>query len=235
MRFPANHAHGSALCLDRLATTAAGSRSAASRLPPRAERSWWAHALARQCRDALDDLTFLAPWVSAAGSPNRLSDFAGIDEIPTLRELARLEESGCRPSSIGLAQRRRPRRAAWLGDLRRLIAKASQRARATDRGCRTTCTSIQSTSPSMEYDFLFDKARSSAGDRLQRRRAPAGRELLRSAGFGSDDCAVSWRLHRDNCRRRAGLPSGACSRPPAAARSSCRGAGRCSSTSCRCW
>ena len=49
------------------------------------------------------------------------------------------------------------------------------------------------------------------------------------------DCAVSWRLRRDNCRRRAGLPWGACSPPPAESRFSFRGAVRCSSTSCRSW
>jgi len=40
---------------------------------------WWARAFARQCRDALDELTLLNPQT-----------VLGIDEIPTLRELAGL-------------------------------------------------------------------------------------------------------------------------------------------------
>ena len=36
--------------------------SAASTPIPRANASWWAQSLFRQCRDALDELTFLAPW-----------------------------------------------------------------------------------------------------------------------------------------------------------------------------
>jgi len=40
---------------------------------PQSLSAWWAHAFARQCRDILDELTYLAP---------------GNDGIPTLRELA---------------------------------------------------------------------------------------------------------------------------------------------------
>ena len=43
----------------------------------RARRMWWALAFAGQCQDALDELIFLNP-----------PTVSGIDEIPTLRELA---------------------------------------------------------------------------------------------------------------------------------------------------
>src|SRR3970282_1170892 len=48
-------------------------------------------ALPRQCRSALDELTFLAPWILLPAAPGRLSAFPDIGEIPTLRQLARLE------------------------------------------------------------------------------------------------------------------------------------------------
>ena len=48
------------------------------------------------------------------------------------------------------------------------------------------------------------------------------------------DYAISWRLRRDNCRRRAGLPWVVCSLLPVESRFSFRGAVRCSSTSCHC-
>ncbi|MDP2974631.1 MAG: hypothetical protein Q8N45_00310, partial [Anaerolineales bacterium] len=64
------------LCLDHLALSAAEviAGIAADHENP---AGWWARAFARQCRDALHELTFLAP-----------STAPGIDEIPTLRDLA---------------------------------------------------------------------------------------------------------------------------------------------------
>src|SRR6185369_14817287 len=75
------------LCLDRLATCAddlirglgGDSESPATR---------WACAFARQCRDALDELLFLAPWILLPGARN-----VGIEGIPTLRELSILESA----------------------------------------------------------------------------------------------------------------------------------------------
>jgi cyclic beta-1,2-glucan synthetase len=52
----------------------------------------WAQALARQCRDALDDLKFLLPSNS------------GIHEIPTLRELSKAKDfESCRPAKERIA------------------------------------------------------------------------------------------------------------------------------------
>ncbi len=66
------------LCLDHLATSSEEVISSLDAAPD-SETNWWARAFAGQCRAALDELTFLAP-----------STVNGIDEIPTLRELARL-------------------------------------------------------------------------------------------------------------------------------------------------
>jgi len=66
------------LCLDQLATSAA-EVVAGIDADHENPAGWWARAFARQCRDALDELTFLAP-----------STVSNIDEIPTLRELAGL-------------------------------------------------------------------------------------------------------------------------------------------------
>jgi cellobiose phosphorylase len=68
------------LRLERLTTSAAEAASFFDSLRPDPEShaAWWAHVFVRQCRSALDELTFL--------SPSLVSDN---DEIPTLRELAR--------------------------------------------------------------------------------------------------------------------------------------------------
>ena len=61
--------------LDRLAGSAAEFASSLT-ADPESEAKWWACAFARQCQDALDELTFLAP--------------DAVEEIPTLRQLASL-------------------------------------------------------------------------------------------------------------------------------------------------
>ncbi len=48
----------------------------------------WAQALSRQCREALDELRFLAPWQFIPSAPGEKASFANIVAIPTLRELA---------------------------------------------------------------------------------------------------------------------------------------------------
>ena len=65
------------LTLDRLAARAE-ELALSLDTAPKTDASWWAQALARQCHSALEELTFLA-------------DFPGNGEIPTLRELARLD------------------------------------------------------------------------------------------------------------------------------------------------
>ena len=66
------------LTLERLATSAAelvtqiaGSLDVRDDTAPASEANGWAQALARQCRAALDDLTFLAPWLSLSARTAR--------------------------------------------------------------------------------------------------------------------------------------------------------------------
>jgi len=54
---------------------------------PESQARGWARALVRQCSAVLDELTFLAPWIS----PPIFGGLTALDEIPTLRELAGLE------------------------------------------------------------------------------------------------------------------------------------------------
>ena len=143
------------LCLDRLATSAE-EVLASLKAAPEGPATWWARALARQCRDALADLMFLAPWALLSASQNRLSECGDIDKIPTLRELARLDVA-CLPAiEHRLASEATHEENMWIGDLRRLIAKASQRAR--ERIAAVEGLAHQASNfASVEYDFLFDK------------------------------------------------------------------------------
>jgi hypothetical protein len=89
------------------------------------EAMWWAQALARQCQSALEDLTFLAPWIALPAAPPGLSDWRGEAEIPTLRELAGLDVEF-------LATSARPHETAeqrdWLSECHRLLAQGGGRA-----------------------------------------------------------------------------------------------------------
>jgi cyclic beta-1,2-glucan synthetase len=144
------------LCLDRLATSAAEMVGSPD-TDPESQATWWARALARQCQAARDELTFLAPWTVLSAPQKRLGEFRGIHEIPTLRELARLEEELLpaiehRPGSDATDEER-----DWLGEFRRLITEASHRAKA--RIAAIERLALQSGElASMEYDFLSDKA-----------------------------------------------------------------------------
>ncbi len=94
-------------CLERLAASAAEvARSLDA--DPESQATWWAQAFARQCQGALDELRFLASWTSLPASQDRLGDFRGIDQIPTLRELARLETEWL-PATQGAARHGRNR------------------------------------------------------------------------------------------------------------------------------
>ncbi|TSA46648.1 MAG: cyclic beta 1-2 glucan synthetase, partial [Deltaproteobacteria bacterium] len=81
------------LCLDRLAMSSAEVATGLDVLDtdPESQAQWWAQALARQCRAALDELTFLADWTSSPASSEELRGMPETDEIPTLRQLANLD------------------------------------------------------------------------------------------------------------------------------------------------
>jgi cellobiose phosphorylase len=120
-------------CLESLATTAeAGARGLAEHTEGAANA--WARSLARQCRSILDDLLFLAPWL--AEPVRRPLDAAqGLDAIPTLRELARLELA--MEDTIQDASHRARERIAVIEELARQAGELAQ----------------------MDYAFLFDEAR----------------------------------------------------------------------------
>ncbi len=72
------------LCLEGLVSSAANIVTGLD-ADPKSDALWWARALARQCQNALDEVTFFAPGEGASDS----ADVSGA--IPTLRQLANLE------------------------------------------------------------------------------------------------------------------------------------------------
>ena len=151
------------LCLDQLATSAEEVVAGVDALDtdgagPDNQAAWWARAFAGQCRAALHELTFLAPWTLLPASPDRLDDFPGIDEIPTLRQLANLEKELLPAFEHQLSSGSTQGKSGWLDELRLLITEAGQRARV--RIAAIERLALQSSELArMEYDFLFDKER----------------------------------------------------------------------------
>jgi cyclic beta-1,2-glucan synthetase len=142
--------------LDQITTSAAIVLDAFDADSPENPAKRWALALARQCRCACDELTFLAPWILLPASPERLNEIGGIEGIPTLRELARLDTElppaieASRDSDAIAGAREDP------GSIRQLIAEASRRA--GERLNMIERLAQQSGEfANIEYDFLFDK------------------------------------------------------------------------------
>ena len=166
--FPPQTLTAARLYLGQLATsvTAVVDSLNALNADPDNEAGWWARSLARQCGDALDELTFLAPWTLLPASQDRLinanGDFDGIfdaiEEIPTLRELAGLEQKFLSAAKEPPEGNANSDEREWLEELGRLITYASGRAR--DRIAAIDLVALQSIELSrMVYDFLYDKTR----------------------------------------------------------------------------
>ena len=147
-------------CLDRLARSAEDLAAGIEALDADSESQlrWWARAFVGQCRDALDELTFLAPWTELLSSPNRLGDFTDLEEIPTLRELAALDEKLQPTIAQQLNFSATSEETAWLNELQGLVAAAGGHARtrlAAIKRLYLKCDGLAR----MDYGFLFDENR----------------------------------------------------------------------------
>ncbi len=152
--------NASLLWLDRLSTSASELVSGIEALDidPDSQVRWWASAFARQCKDGLDELRFLAPWAEPSTDGNSFPDFSDLDEIPTLRELAALETKLLPVilDRIGSASRQQER--ARLVELQGHVTAANEHAGAriaAIKGLALKCDPLAR----MEYGFLFDEAR----------------------------------------------------------------------------
>jgi len=125
---------------------------------PENQALWWARALARQCRSALDELIFLAPWILLPGFTDKVNDFPGMDEIPTLRELAILDTKLIPAIGLWLSADTTPEKIEWVDKLRQSLTEASNRA--SDRIASVERLALQSGELAhMEYGFLYDEER----------------------------------------------------------------------------
>jgi hypothetical protein len=148
------------LVLERLTASAAelGAGIEAFDADPESPLRWWVRAFAGQCRDALDDFSHLAPWTDPLPFRECLGSFPDLETIPTLRELALLDQK----IQAAIAQRpdfsATPEALVWRNELQSLVAAAGRRARtriAAIEGLALQCDALAR----MDYDFLFDEKR----------------------------------------------------------------------------
>jgi cellobiose phosphorylase len=142
----------------RLVDQVSGSIEPGAETAAEVEAKRWAQALATQCQEALDELTFLAPWSAMPTAPAGLAAFAASSAIPTLRQLANLDAEFCPAIVAPLDVATAPAQRDWLAELRQCVMTGSARAR--DRLAAIDRLALQSGAmANMDYEFLFDKTR----------------------------------------------------------------------------
>ncbi|MHB9006035.1 MAG: GH36-type glycosyl hydrolase domain-containing protein [Limisphaerales bacterium] len=137
---------------------------------------WWSEALVRDSREHLDDLLFLAPWLAlppgdaAARNSTRpllaaLAEQAGrLDQIPTLREVARLENPPGPGIEEALADGARETTPSQTDEHHRLtvwrhcLRDAGERARERLLALETLARHSHELA-AMDFTFLFDRER----------------------------------------------------------------------------
>ncbi|NTW76727.1 MAG: cyclic beta 1-2 glucan synthetase, partial [Syntrophaceae bacterium] len=118
----------------------------------------WVKALVHQCGDALDEITFLCPWLTLKCPSAGLTDYFDTMEIPTLRKLAILEVELLPVVENIIGINPTVEDAAWFADFRRMIREGSLRA--GERIATINNLAAQAKDfADMDYSFLYDKER----------------------------------------------------------------------------
>lgn len=143
-------------CLERLNHCAASFVAALDAAPDTPLHAW-ANELANQCRKALDELNFLAPWSQVLAPGEWLADFPVLGAMPTLRQLARLHTNLAPAFLQRLADQADPKVASRVSALDRLVSEGSHRA--AERMLSIDQLALQSAEfARIEYDFLYAPA-----------------------------------------------------------------------------
>jgi len=122
------------------------------------EAGEWRSALLRQCREAIDETRFLAPWLARAADTQDDAVLAGLSGMPTLRELCAHADAASIAVDEQLQAQAMPAALAALGEIRALLALGGARARA--RIAQGEALAVQAAGfAAMDYEFLYDRAR----------------------------------------------------------------------------
>ncbi len=123
---------------------------------PESQAAWWARAFVGQCRAALDELTFLAPWTVCPFSRKAQDNIPILGEMPTLRTLADIDNEFL--TEAAEPRDGSPEEQRQLDEFRGAITEARIRARARI-GVIEDLVSQSGELARSEYDFLYDETR----------------------------------------------------------------------------
>ncbi|TDY64906.1 cellobiose phosphorylase [Aminivibrio pyruvatiphilus] len=152
----------------------------------------WLQTFARQCRDGIDELTFLVPWAVNSSSGYIFENLPDPGSFPTLRELALLEKK-ILPSIELRRAACPPEERDGLDTLAGLLAESGKRARKRIEDTEEIANLCDELAR-MEYGFLYDETRHllAIGYNVDERRPDAGYyDLLASEARFATFVAIS--------------------------------------------
>jgi cyclic beta-1,2-glucan synthetase len=142
---------------------------------------FWLETLNRQCRNSLEELVSLAPWLSLPETPPKFSGLLDMEDIPTLRELSRMELNGLPGTNLQSAENTADEN-EWLYAYNDLFSKTKrfvkERLEMLDH-LSQQCTELAD----LDFDFLYDKSQhllSIGYNADENRRDPSFYDLLAS-------------------------------------------------------
>jgi cyclic beta-1,2-glucan synthetase len=147
--------------LDRLATLAGVSASDRGAVAPAAgtgAEQDWAGALLDQCRAARDELALLAPWTSLGAPPAGLENLQPYAQVPTLREIAELEDRLLPTIAQALTAGPDDAARAWLLALRDSVTAGSALARRQIAVIEDLARQADEFA-TLDFGFLYDTSR----------------------------------------------------------------------------
>jgi cyclic beta-1,2-glucan synthetase len=145
-------------CLDRLETSAMEVVHGLE-TTPESDALPWARSLAEQCRAALDELTLCAAWTESPPHGSVLNDVPCLSDIPTLRQLACLDDHVLPLIEERYGPDGTPEGHRELDTFRGIIVESSLRARERIALLQDLALRSGELAHHMEWEFLYDRAR----------------------------------------------------------------------------
>jgi len=190
--------------LDRLATLAEVSTrdpGAVAAATNTAAGQDWPHVLLDQCQAARDEIALLAPWTSLGAPPAGLEDLMPHARVPTLREIAELEDPALPRIGRAITTESDGAARAWLLALRDALAAGSALARQRIATIADLARKANDFATA-DFDFLYDRSRrllTIGYNVTERRRDASYYDLLASeARLGSFVAIAQGQLPQEN-------------------------------------
>ena len=125
---------------------------------PTSQIGYWAYALSQQTSLALDELVYLAPWITLPGVYDAEMETARLDSAPTLREIAGIYSQASSDVQQDYDLVATPEKNRRQVELLVLMSEASRRAKEKIAAIEQLI-SLANDLADIEYEFLYDKSK----------------------------------------------------------------------------